>query len=432
MKIHLLNHACITIAASGIKLLIDPWLIGECFESGWGLKYYNRSALDACRDCTHLWISHFHSDHFHVPTLREIFTINPGLVVIGNRSFNFRLDRAIARVGFQNIVPFDERKMLQLNDRFRITRFPTTGIDNMLLIQTSEGTILNFNDCNIPERTRRALAEQIGPVDFFLSNFNHAGKMIEHPVADPETIRQRQKEIYLANQASFRAQFLLPFASYHYYRASESLVQNDSLLGLDDLQALDKRLILLRIGDRLQFDREANLCTVQRSTDEVGESEQTIIHRERSYTLEELQHAATAYSKKIRRRFFGLSRLVPGLNIWVTDLNMAVAFHLHRRLKALPEGGPRHIIAHSESLIKWWGKMYGTDSFVVGAHFDIGDDPVPLKWQILFGLLIENRLDAFSMMKMLVSPSGTRFLWNRREEIWAILTGGRLFAASQR
>jgi hypothetical protein len=140
------------------------------------------------------------------------------------------------------------------------------------------------------------------------------------------------------------------------------------------------------------------------STDEVGENAQTIIHRERSYTFDELQHAATAYSKKIRRRFFGLSWLVPGLNIWVTDLNMAVGFHLHRRLKALPEGGLRHIIAHSESLIKCWGKTYGTDSFVIGAHFDMGDDPVPLKWQILFGLLIENRLDAFSMMKMLDGP----------------------------
>jgi hypothetical protein len=432
MKIHLLNHACITVSASGIKLLIDPWLMGECFEAGWGLKYYNRSALHACTDCTHLWISHFHSDHFHVPTLREIFQINPGLIVIGNRSFNFRLDRAIARVGFQNILPFDERTTIHLNDRFKITRFPTTGIDNMLHIQTSEGTVLNFNDCNIPEKARRRLAEQIGPVDLFLSNFNHAGKMIEHPIPDAETIRQRQKDIYVANQASFRAQFLLPFASYHYYRASESLVQNDSLLHLDAIQALDKRIVPLRIGDQLLFDLRSNACTVQHSGDDVGENERTIIRRERSYTIEELTNAAAVYGKRIRKRFLGLSRLVPGLNIRVTDLNISVGFHLHRQLRVLPDGETRHIAAHSESLIKWWSKMYGTDSFVVGAHFDIGDDPVPVKWQILFGLLIENRLDAFSMMKMLVLPAGMRFLWNRREEIGAILAGGKLFAASQR
>jgi hypothetical protein len=432
MKIHLLNHACITLSASGLRLLIDPWLIGECFEAGWGLKYDNRSALAACRDCTHLWISHFHSDHFHMPTLREIFKINPGIVVIGNRSFNFRLDTAIARAGFQNIVPFDERRPLDLNDRFRITRFPTTGIDNMLLIKTGEGTVLNFNDCNIPERARRSLAATIGPVDIFLSNFNHAGKLIEHPVADAETIRQRQKDTYLANQASFRAQFLVPFASYHYYRASESLMQNESLLQLDDILNLDKRIVPLRIGDELLFDSRSNACTIQHPGDEVDENVPTVISRQRSHTFEELKDAAAAYSERIRRRFLGLSRLVPGLNIRVTDLNLSVAFHLHRHLRVLPEGETRHIAAHSESLIKWWGKMYGTDSFVVGAHFDIADDPVPLKWQILFGLLIENRLDAFSMAKMLVSPSGTRFLWNRREEIRAVLAGGRLFAASQR
>jgi hypothetical protein len=432
MKIHLLNHACITVSASGMTLLIDPWLIGESFEAGWGLKYDNRSALDACRECTHLWVSHFHSDHFHMPTLRELYKINPGIVIIGNRSFNFRLDTAIARAGFQNILPFDERKTLHLNQQFKVTRFPTTGIDNMLLIQTGEGTVLNFNDCNIPEKARRRLARKIGPVDIFLSNFNHAGKLIEHPVADAEAIRNRQKETYLANQASFRAQFLVPFASYHYYRASESLTQNESLLQLDDMQALDKRIVPLRIGDELGFDVQANACTVQRSGDEVVENEQTIVRRERSYTFEELQNAAAAYSNKIRNRFLGLSRLLPGLNILVTDLNISVAFHLHRQLRVLPDGETRHIAAHSESLIKWWSKIYGTDSFVVGAHFDIADDPVPLKWQILFGLLIENRLDAFSMMKMLVSPAGMRFLWNRREEILAILEGGKLFAASQR
>jgi hypothetical protein len=432
MKIHLLNHACITLSASGLTLLIDPWLIGECFEGGWGLKYDNRSALAVCRDCTHLWISHFHSDHFHMPTLRELFKINPGIVVVGNHSFNFSLDTAIARAGFQNVVPFEERKPLDLNDQFRITRFPTTGIDNMLLIETSEGTVLNFNDCNIPERARRRLARKIGPVDIFLSNFNHAGKLIEHPVADAETIRQRQKDTYVANQASFRAHFLIPFASYHYYRASESLVQNESLLQLDDIVPLDARIVRLRIGDQLLFDKQSNACSIQHSGDDVAENEPTVISRQRSYTFDDLKDAAAAYSKRIRKRFLGLSRLVPGLNIRVTDLAISVGFHLHRPLSMLPEGDTLHVAAHSESLIKWWGKMYGTDSFVVGAHFDIADDPVPLKWQILFGLLIENRLDAFSMATMLVSPSGTRFLWNRREEIWAIVAGLKLFAASQR
>ena len=78
MYISLLNHACVKICFSdGTKLLTDPWLKGFCFSEGWNLRYENESAWDELRDCTHLWISHFHEDHFHVSTLRELVKINP-------------------------------------------------------------------------------------------------------------------------------------------------------------------------------------------------------------------------------------------------------------------------------------------------------------------------------------------------------------------
>src|SRR5437762_8139531 len=134
MKIQLLNHASITLELQDMKLLCDPWFSGGCFDDGWGLMYYNSEALQLAKQCSHLWISHFHDDHFHLPTLRELAIANPDIIVLGNHSYNFQLDNAVKRLGFKNVIPLFERIPLQLTSKVAVTRFPTTGIDNMLLV----------------------------------------------------------------------------------------------------------------------------------------------------------------------------------------------------------------------------------------------------------------------------------------------------------
>ncbi len=90
MKIHLLNHASVLIEVGQVKLLTDPWFWGNCFENGWGLKYDNENALELAKQATHLWISHFHADHFRTPTLRKLVEVNLNIIVFGNRSLNFQ------------------------------------------------------------------------------------------------------------------------------------------------------------------------------------------------------------------------------------------------------------------------------------------------------------------------------------------------------
>jgi hypothetical protein len=86
-----------------------------------------------------------------------------------------------------------------------------------------------------------------------------------------------------------------------------------------------------------------------------------------------------------------------------------------------------HIKAHSECLYNWFSKPYGTDSFVVGAHFDIvNENRVPLKWEIVIGLMTENKLDLRSLIGMIFKRDGLKFLWNRREEFIGILRSRRL------
>src|SRR5476649_2386365 len=109
LDISLLNHASLLIEAGNVRFLTDPWYFGTAFEDGWGLRYDNSTALDSAATATHLWISHFHEDHLHTPTLRLLAERNPDIVFLANQSYNFDMTGAARRLGFKTVIAFPER-----------------------------------------------------------------------------------------------------------------------------------------------------------------------------------------------------------------------------------------------------------------------------------------------------------------------------------
>jgi hypothetical protein len=424
MEIDYLNHASIIIRNNNISLLIDPWLWGTCFEDGWGLRYDNPSAIDKTKDCTHIWISHFHQDHFHRPTLKKILEINPTIQFIGNRSYNFQLDDTAKQIGFKNVVSLFERKPLILGDHFTITRFPTTGIDNMLMIEISGKVILNYNDCNIPSFTQKKLKKKIGHIDYLLTNFNHAGKLFLYPYPPADIIKEKLIKSFSDNYTVFNPDYILPFASYHYYRAPESFKQNEAMLDATDLLQLSPKILNWHPGDKL-IDNGIKPEIIKVS--QVTKKSPDKLERNGSYSIEELKEAGNNFSETLKSRFGFLSKLSPALYIHVSDQNKTIAIHPYRGVFVAEANTQPHIIAHSEALFNWFSKPYGTDTFVVGAHFDIvSENRVPLKWKIVIGLMVDNKLDARTVIKMMFKKNGLGFLWNRREEMLGLLLNFRL------
>ena len=91
LRVHYLNHASLLVEVGGVRMLFDPWLEGTAFSGGWGLRYDNPEATRIAATATHLWISHWHSDHLHAPTLAKIAQLNPEMVVLANVSANFSM-----------------------------------------------------------------------------------------------------------------------------------------------------------------------------------------------------------------------------------------------------------------------------------------------------------------------------------------------------
>lgn len=421
ISIQLLNHASVIITIGEIKMLCDPWFSGTCFEGGWSLKYDNSSCLELSRQCTHLWVSHFHTDHFHMPTLIEVAKVNPEIVVLGNHSFNFKIDEAIKRAGFAHVVPFYERTWMKLPGNVDIIRYPSTGIDNMLVIKSRAGTILNYNDCNLPMRAMKSLAKKIGKVDIMLNNYNHAGKILDYPLPEAAEIKSRFRQTFIDQVDVFDPSFVIPFASYHYYKAKESQEQNDSLIEFSDIAASDKRVVPLNIGETIEFCKTSCLP----SPVQITENKVEVLERMRHFSFEELSLSFDSYARKLRSSFLHSTFWIPNLLVKVEDLDTVVSLSIRHGLsKAGPDADEYHIVTTSEALQLWFSKVYGTDGFWIGAHFDINSRKTfPLRWQLLIGLLTENKLDFVSLIKMLFSAEGIKFLFNRREEIYAVVSG---------
>jgi L-ascorbate metabolism protein UlaG (beta-lactamase superfamily) len=431
VTIELLNHASIILRHGAISLLCDPWFDGTCFRGGWGLRYINPTALEKTSDCTHLWISHFHNDHLHMPTLQQVAQRVSQIHALANVSVNSDMRGPLQRAGFTTLHPLYERYPVSLSDGCEVTRYPTTGIDNMLVVRIGGLTILNLNDCNLPARALRHLIRKIGHIDILLANYNHAGKLIEYP--SHEQIKETFKTHFQVVVAAVNPTWVIPFASLHYYRSHASAHQNGSFLRAEELTGVSSNLIALAPGDRAIFEpgREP---VIERLTPAIRCTVPERKRHEQSIPWQQLVVAAEAYRTRLRHAFLGLVHWISPLAIRVKDLERVLVVDVAKGISEQVAGnGSIHIEAHSEALFDWLGKPFGADAFWVGADFGIlARDTTPVHRMMLAGLLLENRLALKDLIRMLVMPRGWSFLLHRREEILAILLGRRFGAGDSR
>jgi L-ascorbate metabolism protein UlaG (beta-lactamase superfamily) len=434
LALEFLNHAAVVIEHGNLRLLSDPWFSGTAFNGGWGLRFSNPDALDRAATCTHLWISHWHSDHLQEETLIALAKRAPDIQVLANVSANFSMAERMRSFGFRNIIPLQERKRLWLSQHVAVTRFPTAGIDSMLIVKAGAFNIANYNDCNLPRMALRSIIRKVGPIGLLLTNYNHAAKLLEQ--RPDEVVKHGLAAELLAKIDVFQPKVVIPFASHHYYRSPFSLDQNSSMLELGDLQQLatvDGRLLPLAIGDTVTFDADWR-PSIQRLDPPLApvQFEQKIFGE--SLAWERLFEIAEKYRLRVASGYLGMVGWTSPLRIHVADLNRVLVLDLARGIsEGRPNDGAIHITAHSTALEGWMGRRFGEDSFFDGADFGItGPDLGPLRRIMLATMVDTKHLSPGHVLGMLKSTAGIQFLINRREEIWATLVGMRWRAGESR
>lgn len=428
LEIELLNHASVLIRWGDHALLTDPWFEDYCFAHGWGLRYDNPAAYERAATATHLWVSHFHGDHFHRPTLLKLAKLRPDLPVLTNPCPHFDDSSALEGIGFHRFVPVAARRRVEIAKDFVLERFPVSGIDNALLLRAGDRTILNYNDCNVPRSALEKLLRHVGEVDILLLNFNHAGKLLGQESA--EEVHARHLRGFRSKVESIGPRHVVPFASFHAYRSPYSRGQNDSLIEPEELPAVEPRTLPTRPGDVVRFEtgREPQIL---RGPLVAGMPEE--LRYPASESIESLQEKAEKSRGRLRSAFFRLVRWVPPLTLWLDDLGTGLLLDLRRGVREWKEGPERaQIRTHSFAVSDWFTREYGSISFQVGAHYSCTvEDRRALERTLLACGLADNYLDPRRMLSDFVRGKAVPFLWHRREEILAVL-GQRRFGIESR
>ena len=196
MKVTQLYSASVIIEDKGVKVLCDPWLVGEEYFGSWGMypPYYFKA--ENFKSIDFIYISHIHPDHCSLKTLEKLDKKIP--VLIHNFPIKF-LKNTIESMGFR-VIELEHNLRTRLKGDFHInilagdncnpeicgklmgcagiqSKFETAQIDTIVVMDNDDGqVIVNVNDCplQIGESTATQIKQQYKNVDVLLLGYSSA------------------------------------------------------------------------------------------------------------------------------------------------------------------------------------------------------------------------------------------------------------------
>ena len=144
-------HACVEITCGAKRLFTDPWLVGPAFVRGWWLAQEPPADwLDRLSTADAIYISHNHSDHLNLHTLRRLAARNPAIPVYVPRFERDYCGARLARAGLVDVrpTPFGVWVPLDADTRLMILPDAARGGDSGLLVDYKGHRLLDNVDCS--------------------------------------------------------------------------------------------------------------------------------------------------------------------------------------------------------------------------------------------------------------------------------------------
>lgn len=266
MKITALNSASVLIEDNSIqgdvKILCDPWLVGEEYFGSWGMYPPYQFRPEKFEDVDFIYISHIHPDHCSVKTLEKI---NKKIPVLIHNFPEKSLKFTIQKLGFK-VIEIEHNLRVKLKNKVFInilaadncdpnvcgklmgcglqeTKFGTTQIDTMSIIDNGEEVIVNTNDCpfQIAKNTAKLVKLMYPKIDLLLvgyvkaSSYPQTFELEEKEKIAESKIKQEQKlETTKEFINLFEPRFYIPFAGR--YTLSGKLIDLNTFRGEPELE----------------------------------------------------------------------------------------------------------------------------------------------------------------------------------------------------
>ena len=236
-----LGHASVALYREGGDpiLVTDPWLVGSVYWRSWWLQHYP-SADDIAwlGRAAHVYVTHEHPDHFHMPSIRRLGCCPTYLFpALAERGFLRHMEQAGFRAA---TVP--ARRWQPLGGGVAILSLPLWNDDSVLVIDTPDALILNLNDAKpLPPvlNSLRRLAERIPKRRVLLCSYSPAS-LVNSFLDDNGVVSLKEPQDYVAYVSRLcdrlGADLYLPFASQATFERPESTWANNCRTSFADLE----------------------------------------------------------------------------------------------------------------------------------------------------------------------------------------------------
>lgn len=173
-----LGHACLNFRGPKGALICDPWLTTVPIYGNTAVKYpfLPHDRLAAALKATHIYISHHHEDHFHIPTLdlfaRDTTIVIPAFEYMRHPRARSML-RTLERLAFSHVIALEswETIELDLGEPLRLTLIPSAKSrwhdweNSGLIVKSAHWTALNLNDNLVDEALLEEIRQRAGRPD---------------------------------------------------------------------------------------------------------------------------------------------------------------------------------------------------------------------------------------------------------------------------
>jgi UDP-MurNAc hydroxylase len=223
MRVTMVTHASVIVEAGDVVMWTDPWLMGRAFNESWAL--WPEPPLEQVEAwlprITHLFVSHEHPDHFHIPTLRWLpADFKKRVPVLFQRLHTDKMPDAFRRFGFKDVRTFRHRELAEISPGVRFYMFQEAPLDaSCALIDPDGRVMLNLNDCEPSRVDRQWIRKDLGGhVDVLLNQFSIAtydGRLDVENVAPRHAARVLERMVL--DHRGVNAAVSVPIASFMYF-----------------------------------------------------------------------------------------------------------------------------------------------------------------------------------------------------------------------
>lgn len=258
MKISLVNHASLLYQDTNLNLLTDPWYSGRLFGDSWELMADTPQTIrkQAVESASHVYISHEHPDHFHPPTLRELFGghgESPEFLIPQTIDGRMRDWLGQNKFGFRE---FGRLSKLQIGN-WQVQVIPHGTYDSYLVLRSGQQVLLHLGDSKPHPHQIAKLLDSSDKIIAVATQFSIASwPGNPKDSVDVEAGRRIVKSYLNEIIKKLQPEILLPFASHIHFCHPENVWMNSYGLSLEEivnLEAPRTQIPILAPGDSFEI-----------------------------------------------------------------------------------------------------------------------------------------------------------------------------------